>query len=157
MTYVRFVVEQRNKKKRKKPRVIHALGNIKWGFTPPVKAGAMNVETLQNKWDREHKMKEQEMTTFGSNTSLEEFRLLSKSIPWAIVVRSYYEGQGRGAELKAEQGEERDKEVNDIMKSITNVRNDRAKKEQAKKWSKMPSETKTKVIQKWEEKAKTAP
>ena len=30
---VRFVVEQRNKKKYKKPSVIHALGNIKWGFT----------------------------------------------------------------------------------------------------------------------------
>lgn len=64
--------------------------------------------------------------------------------------------QGRGAELKAEQGEERDKDVNDIMKSITNVRNDRAKKDQAKKWSKMPSETKTKVITKWEEKAKNS-
>ena len=153
---MRFVVEQRNKKKKKKPRVIHALGNIKWGFTQPVKSGAINVDQLQNKWDREHKMKEQEMTTFGSNTSLEEFRLLSKSIPWAIVVRSYYDAQGRSGELKTQQGEERDKDVNDILKSITNVRNDRAKKEQAQKWSKMPSETKTKVISKWEEKAKNA-
>ena len=33
MFNVRFVVEQRNKKKCKKPSVIHALGNIKWGFT----------------------------------------------------------------------------------------------------------------------------
>ena len=143
---MRFIVEQRNKKKKKKPRVIHALGNIKWGFTPATKGGAVNVDQLQNKWDRDHKMREQEMLTFGSNTSLEEFRLLSKSIPWAIVVRSYYEAQGRGGELKNQQGEERDKNVNDILKSITNVRNDRAKKEQAQKWSKMPSETKTKVI-----------
>ena len=64
------------------------------------------------------------------------------------------EANGRGGEIKPQQGEERDKEVKDIMKSITNVRNDRAKKEQAKKWSNMPSETKTKVINKWEEKAK---
>ena len=99
-------------------------------------------------------MREQERTTFGSNTSLEEFRLLSQTIPWAVVIRSYMETQGRGPELKAQQGEETDKTVNDILKSITNVRNDRAKKEQAKKWSNIPSETKTKVINKWEEKAK---
>ena len=72
-----------------------------------------------------------------------------------LCIRSYFEGQGREAELKNAQGDETDKTVNDIMKSITNVRNDRAKKEQAQKWSKMPSETKTKVITKWEEKAKT--
>ena len=48
------------------------------------------------------------------------------------------------------------KAVKDIMKSINNVRNDRAKKEQAKKWSNMPAETKTKVITKWEEKAKVS-
>ena len=32
----RFVVEENTtkKKKQKKPRVIHALGNIKWGFVP---------------------------------------------------------------------------------------------------------------------------
>ena len=99
---MRFVVEQRNKKKKKKkPRVIHALGNIKWGFTPPTKAGAINIDQLQNKWDREHKMKQQEMDTFGSNTSLEEFRMLSKSIPWAIVVRSYYEAQVSVERLKS--------------------------------------------------------
>ena len=151
---MRFVVEQRNKKKKKKPRVIHALGNIKWGFVPPVKTGVVNVDQLQTKWDRDHKMREQERTTFGSNTSLEEFRLLSQTIPWAVVIRSYMETQGRGPELKSQQGEETDKTVNDILKSITNVRNDRAKKEQAKKWSNIPSETKTKVINKWEEKAK---
>ena len=65
------------------------------------------------------------------------------------------EANGRGAEMKVQQGEERDKEVKEIMKSITNVKNDRAKKEQAKKWSNMPNETKTKVISKWEEKART--
>ena len=64
------------------------------------------------------------------------------------------ETHGRGTELKTQQGEEVDKTVNDILKSITNVRNDRAKKDQAKKWSNIPSETKTKVINKWEEKAK---
>ena len=152
---MRFVVEQRNKKKKqKKPRVIHALGNIKWGFAPPTKSGIATVDQLQTKWDRDHKMKEQEMTTFGSNTSLEEFRLLSQTIPWAVVIRSYMESNGRGTELKAQQGEEKDKAVNDILKSITNVRNDRAKKEQAKKWSNLPGETKNKVINKWEEKAK---
>ena len=66
------------------------------------------------------------------------------------------EGKGRGAELKQQQGEEKGKEVKDIMKSITNVRNDRAKKDQAKKWSNMPAETKGKVLSKWEEKAKAA-
>ena len=57
----RFVVEEQNKKKKKKrkPRVIHALGNIKWGFTQPTKTGAINVDQLQTKWDREHKLKEQ--------------------------------------------------------------------------------------------------
>ena len=44
---MRFVVEQRNKKnkKKKKPRVIHALGNIKWGFTP---AGKLIIEYTKN-------------------------------------------------------------------------------------------------------------
>ena len=37
---VRFVVEQRNKKKYKKPSVIHALGNIKWGFRRPQGQGS---------------------------------------------------------------------------------------------------------------------
>ena len=61
-TYLfRFVIEenQKKKKKRRKPRVIHALGNIKWGFTPPQKTGAVNVDQLQTRWDREHMMKEQ--------------------------------------------------------------------------------------------------
>ena len=101
--------------------------------------------------------------------SLDEYRLLSKIVPWTAVIRqlierillinrlrSYMEGKGRGAELKQQQGEEKGKEVKDIMKSITNVRNDRAKKDQAKKWSNMPAETKGKVIGKWEEKAKAA-
>ena len=46
--------------------------------------------------------------------------------------------------------------VKEIMKSVTNVRNDRAKKEQAAKWSKMPQETKSKVIKSWEQKANNA-
>ena len=46
----RFVVEEQTKKKakKKKPRVIHALGNMKWGFAPN-KNNAINVEALQNK------------------------------------------------------------------------------------------------------------
>ena len=39
------------------------------------------------------------------------------------------------------------------MKSIANIRNDKAKKQQAAKWTKMPTETKTKVIKNWEQKA----
>ena len=53
----RFVVEEQDKKKKKKkPRVIHALGNMKWGFAPP-RQGAINVDALQTKWDRDHSMK----------------------------------------------------------------------------------------------------
>ena len=46
----RFVVEEQTKKKakKKKPRVIHALGNLKWGFAPN-KNNAINVDALQNK------------------------------------------------------------------------------------------------------------
>ena len=46
----RFVVEEQTKKKakKKKPRVIHALGNMKWGFAPN-KNNAINVDALQNK------------------------------------------------------------------------------------------------------------
>ena len=75
------------------------------------------------------------------------------------MVWSYYEAQGRGGELKNHQGEERDKNVNDILKSITN---DWAKKEQAQKWSKMLYELNLwikwimKFISKQEEKAKNA-
>ena len=146
---MKFVVEEKDKKKKrkqKKPRVIHALGNMKWGFAPP-QAGAINVDNLQTKWDREHHMKALQDQTFGgSNLSLGEFRQLSKSISWAAVVRSYMESSNRGTELKPAQGEETTEvTVNDIMKSQTNVRLEAARKEQAKKWSKMPNETKTKV------------
>ena len=48
--------------------------------------------------------------------------------------RSYIEAKGRGTELKPQNGEDTEKSVKDIMKSITNVRNDRAKKEQVKKF-----------------------
>lgn len=43
------------------------------------------------------------------------------------------------------------------MKSLVDIRNDGAKdvaKMQAVRWSKFPTETKKKVIQKWEEKAR---
>eukprot|EP00090_Calanus_glacialis_P022333 TRINITY_DN34479_c0_g1_i1.p1 TRINITY_DN34479_c0_g1~~TRINITY_DN34479_c0_g1_i1.p1 ORF type:complete len:247 (-),score=73.52 TRINITY_DN34479_c0_g1_i1:56-754(-) len=152
---MRFVVEEQGrKKKKKKPRVIHALGNMKWGFAPP-RQGAINVDALQTKWDRDHSLKKKEKDTFGSGESFEEFRLLSKAVPWAIVIRSYMESNGRGTELKGKEEGENAKTVREIMKSITNVRNDRAKKEQVKKWTKMPNETKTKVINKWEQKAMT--
>ena len=66
---MRFVVDQEGKKKqKKKPRVIHALGNIKWGFVPPQQGTAVaGVESLQTKWDREHDIKLRENATFGSN------------------------------------------------------------------------------------------
>ena len=36
--------------------MIHALGNIKWGFTP--RGGKVEaIDTLQTKWDREHDIK----------------------------------------------------------------------------------------------------
>ena len=80
--------------------------------------------------------------------------MLSRTIPWAAVIRSYMETIGRGMELKATDGpEDHSKPVKDIMKSVTNVRNDKAKKETAAKWTKMPQETKTKVIKSWEQKA----
>ena len=31
----------------------------------------------------------QENATFGSNESLEEFRMLSKTVPWAVVIRFF--------------------------------------------------------------------
>ena len=46
----------KSKKKKKKPRVIHALGNIKWGFTPRGRK-VEAIDTLQTKWDREHDIK----------------------------------------------------------------------------------------------------
>ena len=67
------------------------------------------------------------------------------------------EANGRAGEMKPQNGDETEKEVKEILKSIINVKNDRAKKDTAKKWSNMPSETKTKVLNKWEEKAKNAP
>lgn len=130
---------------------------MKWGFASN-KNNSINVDALQNKWDRENAMKQKEKDTFGSGDSLDEFRLLSKTIPWAAVIRSYMETIGRGTELKtAEDGGDQAKSVKDIMKSVHNLRNDRAKKEQAKKWSNMPQETKTKVIKSWEQKAASAP
>ena len=56
----------KNKKKKKKPRVIHALGNIKWGFTP--RGGKVEaIDTLQTKWDREHDIKMKVIHSFRSN------------------------------------------------------------------------------------------
>ena len=59
MILFRFVVEEqtKEKKKKRKPRVIHALGNMKWGFASN-KNNTINVDALQNKWDRDHQMKQ---------------------------------------------------------------------------------------------------
>ena len=56
------MVEEQTKKKakKKKPRVIHALGNMKWGFAPG-KNNAINVEALQNKCE------ESRLSTFRAN------------------------------------------------------------------------------------------
>ena len=61
-------IDKKKNKKKRKPRVIHALGNIKWGFTPrgdKVEA----IDKLQTKWDREHdikmKVKEKQKTSWG--------------------------------------------------------------------------------------------
>ena len=60
---MKFVVEERSKKKKRiKPRVIHALGNIKWGFNEIAVNGKSGkrytVEALQSKWDRDHHIRE---------------------------------------------------------------------------------------------------
>jgi hypothetical protein len=146
---MKFVVEaqeQKKKRNKKKPRVIHALGNMKWGFAPP-QAGTVNVDTLQTRWDREHQMKTLQDQTFGgSNVSFDEFRQLSKSISWAAVVRSYMESNNRGSELKAALGVEgTETGVKEIMNSMTNLRLEECRKAQAKKRNQMPRETKTKV------------
>ena len=51
----------------------------------------------------------QEKDTFGSNESFDEFRMLSKTIPWAAVIRSYMETIGRGMELKAREDSDESK------------------------------------------------
>ena len=51
----------------------------------------------------------QEKDTFGSGDSFEEFRMLSKTIPWAAVIRSYMETLGRGLELKPRDDAENNK------------------------------------------------
>ena len=66
------------------------------------------------------------------------------------------ESNGRGTELKPKDDADETKAVKDIMKSIANIRNDKAKKQQASKWTKMPAETKTKVIKNWEQKTMTS-
>ena len=66
------------------------------------------------------------------------------------------ESNGRGTELKPKDDADETKAVKDIMKSIANIRNDKAKKQQASKWTKMPTETKTKVIKNWEQKTMTS-
>ena len=68
MILFRFVVEEqtKEKKKKRKPRVIHALGNMKWGFASN-KNNTINVDALQNKWDRDHQMKQKVRRVFFYN------------------------------------------------------------------------------------------
>ena len=142
---MKFVVEEQEVKKKKRPRVIQALGNMKWGFAPQQK-GVLSIDQLQTRWDREHHMKSlQEHTFGGSNLSLDEFRSLSKSVSWAAVVRNYLESHNRGNELKAVVADEATRSVSEMMKSRTNMRLEQAKKEQAQRWGGMPNQTKTKV------------
>ena len=144
---MRFVIEDKEKRAKKaklKPRVIHALGNMKWGFA--AQDTTMDIDTMQTRWDREQSMKAMQDLTFGgSSASFEEFHPLSKSISWAAVIRSYMESNNRGGELRPAQGDENETTVNEIMKSRTNLRLEQARKNQAAKWSKMPKETKTMV------------
>ena len=146
---MKFVVEEQEKTKKKKkkpPRVIHALGNMKWGFAPQ-QSGTIQVDALQTRWDREHQMKQLQDNTFGgSNQDFGELQQLNKSISWAAVVRSFMESSNRGTELKPSQGgDERETSVNEIMRSMTNMRLEASRKEAAKKWADAPDKTKAKV------------
>ncbi len=150
---MKFVIDI-NEKVRVTPRVIHALGNIKWGFSDGLRPIA--VEKVQSKWDREHEM--YQLGQFGSTSKLDEYEPTSKAVSWPKVIRRYLALNGRETELK----EPKDVEPNviSIMKSLRDIRNDgsiEATKLQAKRWTKIPAETKKKVIQKWEEKAAANP
>ena len=71
----------KNKKKKKKPRVIHALGNIKWGFTP--RGGKVEaIDTLQTKWDREHDIKMKVVLFIATITITVRITLSGKRYIW---------------------------------------------------------------------------
>ena len=56
------------------------------------------------------------------------------------------ESSNRGTELKPSQGgDERETSVNEIMRSMTNMRLEASRKEAAKKWADAPDKTKAKV------------
>ena len=107
------------KKKQKKPRVIHALGNIKWGFVnssvsrhlprfptsklvsadesgrggdPADKVGSGARHQAQRErhlWIERKKTIPTKNYSLNSmcQESLDEFRLLSRIVPWAAVIR----------------------------------------------------------------------
>lgn len=70
----------KSKKKKKKPRVIHALGNIKWGFTP--RGGKVEaIDTLQTKWDREHDIKMKVINSVISKSYFNFIQWLIRKMP----------------------------------------------------------------------------
>ena len=74
------------------------------------------------------------------------------TIIWRGSLDAQWEKEHNAKELMEHPGCIKKKQA--PMVHNTKVKSTKAKKEQAKKWSNIPSETKTKVINKWEEKAK---
>lgn len=152
---MRFVMDiNESGGKKVKPRVIHALGNIKWGFTQGMKP--VPVEQIQSKWDKGREEEGKKLRRSRSVEDLEEFKPTSKAVNWTQVIRRYLTLRGREVtELK--EAKEEEHSVRDIMKSLVDIRNDGASQTarlQAVKWTKIPGETKRQVIEKWEEKAR---
>lgn len=135
------------------PRVIHALGNIKWGFSDGFRPLA--VDLVQSKWDKDHLVKTKRPETTGG-VILEELVPTSKAVNWAQVIRRYLSVRGReAAELKDYREDEH--EVRAMMKSMVDIRNDgigQAARMQAMKWTRIPGEAKKAVLEKWEKKAR---
>eukprot|EP00093_Oithona_nana_P009288 09288.XXX_87616_88702_1 [CDS] Oithona nana genome sequencing. len=134
-------------KPRPLPTVIHALGNIKWGFSDGLKP--LPIDKVQSKWDLDHARQQRD---FGeSNMKTNEPEPTSKAIAWPKVVRNYLAQRGRENELK--EVTEVEPSVVHIFKSLVNIRNDASTDAQAQKWSKLPSQTKKSILDKWEQKA----
>ncbi|XP_059094121.1 ankyrin-1-like [Tigriopus californicus] len=147
---MKFVLDVSDEKRKLTPRVIHALGNIKWGFTDGIKP--VPVDVIQSRWDKEHAH-----SKGGANSmeEMEEFALTSRAVNWAQVIRRYLSLNGREGELKDAREEEVD--VRSVMKSLVDIRNDgvqQGARAQAMKWTKIPAEAKKQVLEKWEEKAR---
>ena len=85
---MKFVLDISDEGARLTPRVIHALGNIKWGFTDGLKP--IPIEQIQSKWDRE-KLLNKGRT--GSTEQMEEFKLTSRAVNWGHVKYVCYYGK----------------------------------------------------------------